>query len=122
MNLSETITAIRNAMRGTRFNFTTETELQEGVAMLLAAKSIAFQREVILDAENRIDFFFPAGVGLETKINGSLSEIARQVQRYMERPEIDALILLSRRSNVHDLPGEINGKPLHIITLWSNGL
>lgn len=59
------------------------------------------------------------GIILETKIAGSVSEITRQLHRYAQLESVKAIILLSRRSNV---PHEINGKPIRIITLWSQNI
>jgi hypothetical protein len=123
----EDLLRVSAILRSARFNFTTEDELQRGIERLLGAEGFAaprdFVREHKLDARSRLDFYFPAPrIGIEVKINGSTSAIARQVHRYLHHPDVSALILLSRRSNVESLPDTINEKPLRIVTLWSNGL
>jgi hypothetical protein len=127
MTFLEDILRIATLLRGARFNFTTEEELQCGVQRLLADAGFVANRDYVrehkLDARSRVDFYFPPSrVGLEAKINGSASAIARQVHRYLHHPDVQGLILLSRRANVESLPDAINEKPLKIVTLWSNGL
>jgi hypothetical protein len=121
-------------LQRTRFNFSCERRLQDGVRELLSLDGYPFDREYRLDQESRVDFwidryFYDAdclgpgiGIGLEVKINGSAAEIARQLHRYAESEKIEALVLLSRKQNVETLPRTLNDKPLRVVTLWANGI
>lgn len=117
------ITDLLNALNATRFHFSTEDELQRGVAEKLTKLGIEFIREHQLDKRSRVDFYIPhLKVGIECKIAGSLAEIAAQVQRYCLHEDIASIIVISRRGNVAQIPDEVAGKPVHKITLWRLGL
>lgn len=97
-----------------------EAAFQEGVAAALAARGVAFTREFALSAgRGRIDFYLPDDrIGLELKVQGSPSDVARQLQRYALAPEIDALVLVTARARLGALPPTIGGKPLAVAALW----
>ena len=134
MTLPQILDKLTTTLRATRFNFTTESELQEGVATVLKIHGLPFVREHRLDKRNRLDFFLDrffldpaatahgAGVAIETKIDGSLSALTRQIHRYAQFSQVEAIVVLSRRANAGNLPDTINGKPIHVVTLWSQGL
>src|SRR3954447_21299229 len=77
------------------FTFTDEGELQVGLGTVLAP--LGALREVRCGPTDRIDFLLPGGIGVEVKIDGSLSALTRQVHRYAQRKEIGALIIVTNR-------------------------
>lgn len=98
-----------------RFNFTSEEELQAGIALALAPLSP--EREVILDGASRIDFMI-GSVGLEVKIGGGISALTRQLARYATHPAVSALVVVTAKEQHRlQLPSVLNGKPLHVIAL-----
>lgn len=59
-------------------------------------------------------------VGIEVKVKGSFAEVARQLFRYAESCEVDALLLVSTRSkHASELPAVIQGVPVasHLVGL-----
>lgn len=115
------IDAIQAALRGYRFQCAHEFVLQEGIARVLAREGIAYQRERQL-GRDRVDFFvgsepFPEGIAVEVKIDGSLSEVTRQLHRYAAHPDVVALVLVTTRSLHCRMPREMRGKPLAVVHL-----
>lgn len=108
---------IIRALRAYRFVYSTEKELQEGVAIALAKKKIPFVREKDLGEAGVIDFCVGT-IGVEIKTKGSPSEVARQLMRYCGSPMISEVILLTGRTRLGNLPEKLSGKPLYVVTLW----
>lgn len=106
------------ALRGVQFHFCDERELQDGIAQRLAASGIAFLREVILSPGDRIDFLVDR-IGIEVKVDGSISQVLRQLWRYAQRPEISSLILVTSRAKHGPTPPAMNGKPVFCVHLLS---
>jgi hypothetical protein len=115
MHTPEEICAV---LRGVQFHFSYEKELQDGIAQRLTAIGIAFLREVILSRGDRIDFLVDR-IGIEVKVDGSLSQVVRQLWRYAQRPEISALILVTSRAKHDPIPPLINGKSVFCVHLLS---
>jgi hypothetical protein len=105
------------ALRSYRFIYSTEKELQDGVARALAEKKIPFAREKDLGEAGVIDFCVGT-IGIEIKTKGSPSEVARQLMRYCGSPMISELILLTGRTRLGNLPAKLLDKPLYVVTLW----
>jgi len=77
--------------------------------------ALGAQREVRVGSADRIDFLLPGGLGVEVKINGSLSGLTRQVHRYAQREEISALIVVTTRHRLAQLPDTMHGKPVRVV-------
>jgi hypothetical protein len=69
----------RAAIAAFGYCFGTEEELQIGLAKALEAGSVSFRREVALSKRDRIDFMLDDGIGIEVKIDGSISALTRQL-------------------------------------------
>ena len=105
-------------IREYRFLSSAEAELQALIARALTQEGIAFEREVDLGAAGRIDFLLPScGAGLEVKVQGSPTEVLRQLQRYAGVPAIAQLVLATTRARLRSMPPTLNGKPLHVLPL-----
>jgi hypothetical protein len=105
-----------------RFSFTTESELQAGIAEVLRGASIHFDREFCLLPKDRIDFMV-GDVGIEVKTAGSLAGVTRQLFRYSESPLVGSLLLVTNRIALHShLPVEMNHKPLRVLRLVNSAL
>lgn len=106
-------------LRGHRFRYTNEDELQEGIAAALAHNGLKPLREVRLSDRDRIDVLVDP-VGIEVKVAGSQSHPWDQLKRYAEHEAIEALVLVTNRP--YTLPPEVGGKPLHVVSLAGLGL
>jgi len=110
------VDAIVSAIRGARFSFATEAELQAGIARILAAAGIDAAREVVLSARDRIDFLV-GNVGVEVKIDGSHSALLRQLDRYAGLPQIGALVVVCGSTRLGRLPAALRDKPVRGVTI-----
>lgn len=106
-----------------RYFFNDEHQLQDGIEKVLHQLSdrydFYFEREYYLSAQDRPDFFLPdEGIAIEVKIQGSTSAVIRQLTRYAQHNSIKSIILVTSRMR-HQVPSELNGKPIHTINLRS---
>lgn len=113
-----TMQAVLFALRGFKFDVSTELRLQLGISEGLRSCGIAHSREVLIGPVERIDFLI-GRIGMEVKIDGSSTEVARQLMRYMQSPRIDSLILFTTRARHAELPDGLGGKPLRVH--WQSG-
>lgn len=115
------INRIRAAIEAYHFHFDNETELQEAIGQALAENGIPFERHPRLSAQDIPDFMIPPGICLEIKIKGSQASVLRQIHRYAQQPQVEAIILASTK-NRHEMPPELNGKRVVGIALNGGGL
>jgi hypothetical protein len=105
-------------LRGKRFNFADEKELQDGIAQAFTQSGVRFRREVRLAESDIIDFVVEPGIGLEVKVAGSPSAVASQLLRYLGSPDISSLILVTARQRLGNLPSSFLEKPVYVVGLW----
>jgi len=100
----------------------TERKMQQAVEDLLTCARIAHARECKLGRCDRIDFLCD-GMGIETKVAGSYIEVASQLLRYAESPQIDAIILVTNKAAHRQLDGLANEhhKPIRVVFVAFNG-
>lgn len=98
------------------FRFQNEKELQDGIAKVLDGETIEYKREFSLSRWDRPDFLIE-GIAIEVKIGGTLNNLLRQIHRYAGFEEIEAVIVITNRSRLADLPAMINGKQVSVILL-----
>lgn len=115
---SSIIKGLVTSLRKRRFIYQNEKDLQAGVETILKEDGFDFVRECQLGDAGIIDFFVGGFLGIEIKIKGSPSEVARQLLRYAGREEIRGLVLVTGRSLLSSLPSELLGKPLTLVELW----
>ena len=77
------------------FRYASEIQLHEGIASVLDAEGIAYEREVVLDPKNRLDFLVVGAVAIEVKVGGSLSQALGQVNRYCAHGRVGGVLLAS---------------------------
>ena len=82
--MSDLAEHLRTTLTKRRLPAATELALQDAIALAFTAAGIAFEREVHLSAEDRVDFMVEGNVGVEVKIAGGLSEVTRQLHRYAQ--------------------------------------
>lgn len=105
--------AISSLLSKYKFNGGSEYELQDAIAKLLVQSGFAFQREVKLSDQDRIDFMV-GRCGMEVKIGHPWSTVVRQLQRYALSPDVDELVLVTNKIRLTDMPISIGGKPVTV--------
>jgi hypothetical protein len=103
-----------------RVDLSTEAAAQNGLTRLFEAEGLPYEAEVRLSAADRIDFLI-GRIGVEVKIGHPRRSILRQLERYAGSDRVDALLLVSSApfpSSGFDL----NGKPVHIVSLSTGWL
>lgn len=100
------------------FNYTNESELQDGINEVFGTLEDAFISEHIISKADRIDFYWPGPqIGVEVKIKHSLSALTRQVHRYVQHESIRGILVVSGKIRLNEMPHIINGKPVLIHSL-----
>jgi len=99
-----------------RFQGNNERDLQNALETVLSSSFSQVQREVSLGARDRVDLLVER-IGIEVKIDGSPMVVARQLRRYVESAELDALVLVTTRAKHRALPRTLGGKPLLVVWL-----
>jgi len=112
--------ALLEAIRSTRFHYTSEDDLQRGLAALLDQLGVQYEREFHLDAQSRIDFLVEGGLGVEMKIDGPVSELGYQILRYLQHDAVKAMLVVTTRSSHRDLPPALEGKPVWVVYLFTS--
>ncbi len=111
-----TVEAIHSALTGHAIRTTDEGELGSAVAQLLTEAGVPFEREFRLSPRDRIDFMV-GSVGVELKVDGSIAELIRQLDRYAKHDVVSGLVLVSTRRKHLYLPTELQGKRVTAICL-----
>ena len=105
-----------------RFRFTSEMELQAGIALVLETHGVLFQREYVISNADRLDFFLLGGLAIEVKIDGTLMQALRQVSRYANHPEILGILLIGTPRWLPEVPPALNSKPVQGLRLLGSML
>lgn len=113
---------VLSALRATRFRWSTEEELQRGIAEVLELAGIPVRREVRLNCHDRIDLLVER-VGVEVKTAGAWRDVERQLRRYLESDLLDELVLVTAKAVHRRIPqGDVAGKRLFVHRLEASGL
>lgn len=110
---------LAKVLTGYRYSYTHESDLQVQIAEALLIAGITAVREVEIGPGNRIDFMVRR-TGIEVKVDGSLPQALRQVDRYLKRDEIDCVLVASTKIWAPQYPGELHtlrGKPVRVLRL-----
>lgn len=86
------LNALTNHLGRYSYRYSDEVQLHERIAQVLDLHGFEYERERILDARNRADFWLD-GLVIEVKVDGALSEALRQVGRYINLPNVKGVIL-----------------------------
>lgn len=116
--MSTTVEQVIETLQSYRFTYSNEDELQRGIAQAFEGGKIPFRRECRLGDDLKIDFMVDGGIGIEAKIKGSPSDVARQLLSYASRPEVTCLILVTGRAALGRLPNMLLEKKLYVVPLW----
>lgn len=107
---------LANRMSEYGFAAATESVLHDAVQEFFRQNAIEFVPEHSLSARERIDFYVPDGkIGVECKVDGSTTEVMRQLLRYTESPAIDGLTLVTSRNKHRGIPPTLGGKPVVVV-------
>lgn len=106
-----------SALELARFRFSSELELQAGIAEVLTGAGVSFEREARIGDREMIDFLIAGDIGLEVKISGSPVEIVRQLQAYAYTGRVAYLILATSRRRHGVMPPILNGVPVDVVYL-----
>lgn len=112
------IEIIMGALRGHSALVSSENELSDVVAFLLDDAGLLYEREVRLDARNRLDFLVhlhDESVALELKTEGSRASLLRQLERYSRDARVHALGIVTTRRGLCRAPDTFNGKPVFAV-------
>lgn len=112
---------IISILRACTFSYQSEDELQQGIFQALTEAGISSEREVKLTAHDRIDFMV-GKIGIEVKVDFSAAAVVRQLHRYAQLPQIEALVLVTTRHRHCDMPETLNGKPVEVVYLLGSML
>lgn len=118
---------ITKALRERRFLTSDEDELQRAIAGVFGEEGIPYVREFRLTDRGRLDFAVPADeddtiIAVEVKVDGSLAALTRQLHRYAQDERVSALVSIVTLSRLHGVPRELNGKPVHLVSLLGGAL
>jgi len=96
-----------------------EDELSAAVRRLLDEAGLAYETEVRLGRDSRIDFLVD-GVGVELKVADSGAKLLRQLDRYAASPMLDALVVVTTSRRLARVPPRLRAKP--IVAVCMGGL
>jgi len=106
-----------------RFNFSNEKELQAGIGKVFGTLGGVFFAEHRLSDEDIVDFYWPEKkVAVEAKIDHSLSELTRQIHRYVQHEEVRGILLVTSKTRLANLPEDMNHKPIRCHSLLGSML
>ena len=60
-----------------------------------------------------VDFLIGSEIGIEIKVDGSWTQVSKQIQRYLKSERLKCLILITTRSKHRSVPAELNGKMVY---------
>ena len=101
-----------NELSNYRLSMDTEIHMQDDIESILNTSNISFEREYRLGSHGVIDFFVPSrGLGIEIKLKAVRADIVRQLDRYAESDQLNALLLVTMTSLA--LPKALREKPVY---------
>lgn len=86
------LSALANLLGGVRYRYGSEVQLHDVMGTLLTEAGYTFDREYRMDQHNRADFWLD-GLVIEVKIDGSMGDALRQVDRYIGLPQVHGVLL-----------------------------
>lgn len=115
---------LETVLRRFSYRYNDEAQLHTAISQVLADESLTFAREHRLDAKSRADFWLD-GVLIEVKVDGSLSEALRQVDRYCVYRAVTGVLLATTLrwgdQPLKDKPA-FRGKPFAMVRLRRQSL
>ena len=118
METAEAVAALVTVLKGKRFRYNSERDLQDGMEDVFKAQGFRYERERELGPGDIVDFLLFGSVGVEVKIKGNPVDVARQLLRYAGRQEVAHIVLVTGKLSLGRLPEELLGKPVTVVALW----
>jgi hypothetical protein len=115
----ERLEALGRILSAGRYRYHDELELHELLGETLTMAGVAFEREVVIAGGGRVDIL-ALGIAIEVKVDGSASQVLRQLQRYARCDDVDGILLVTSRAR-HWVPEELAGKPVAAVSLLAQG-
>lgn len=110
-------------LRGFRFRYADEDQLQEGLADAIRSVGAEVEREVRLDdGRSRLDHLVEGRIAIEVKIGGPAKRLEAQIRRYLRDDRVEGIVVVSVNPRLADLPAEIEGKPVEVVNIAAQGL
>lgn len=109
-------------LAGSKLGLTNETAAQDSIEEMLKRMGVGYEREASLSSKDRIDFLVEGKIGIEVKVSGSLTEVTRQVARYLDHDEVEGVVLVSTRPNHAQVPRTLRGKTVMVYVPCFQGL
>lgn len=105
---------VMEVLAHSRFVWATEDDLQAGLEQAFREAGLPVEREVRVDARNRIDLVV-GRTGIEAKVKGTPGAALRQLSRYAALDEIDAVVLVTNvPGHAQYMPVTLYGKPVGV--------
>lgn len=103
-------------LRSVRCDLSSEQRAQADIEAVLKARKVPFKREARLADADRPDFVVLGDVVVECKLRGKFSkmDIYRQLHRYAQHDQINAIVLATNSPWALD---EVSGKPILVASL-----
>lgn len=107
-------------IRAHKFHFKDESDLQDGIEQVLKKAGVAYEREKRLGDLGIIDFLIDGRMGVEVKIKGSPSAVARQVLGYLDAKAVEEMVVISTRvfASRYLKSPNLSPKKITVIDLW----
>lgn len=108
-----------------QYLFADEVMLHEAMGEVLREHSVPFEREKVLDKQNRADFWLDDGLVIEVKVDGGLAEAVRQIDRYCHLDAVRGVLLASTKlwaAQPMAVPPRMAGKAFGMVRLRRQAL
>jgi hypothetical protein len=115
----QSLAEIADTLRRCSIRFGNERQMQDDIETILSALYPGQAWREYLLPGGRIDFRLFSGVGIECKVDGSLSEVLRQIAGYCGQADIQGVLLVTSRPAHLRCPATLAGKPVRV--LWVAG-
>lgn len=103
---------VMRLLAGYRLPVSNEAALQGAIESAFSQSGMPYRREVTRGAD-RIDFVVDR-VGIECKVQFSVTDVTRQLIRYANWDDLDDLLLVTTVGKHLDVPRVLNGKTVRV--------
>lgn len=114
---SISVQEVAELFSGVRFRFGSEMELQDGIEQVLKRSGVGYLREKSLSAKDRPDFLVEGGIAIEIKIQGTLAQALRQIDRYAKHDGVHSILVIGSPIWIGRIPAMVGGKPVQSIRI-----
>ena len=94
-----------------------ESRLQNAIAEELADHGVTFSPEVCIAPGSVVDFLVDDRIAMEVKVDGSLSDVTRQLHRYAQSDRVEEVLLVTTRARHAEMPPTLGRKPVRVLRI-----